>query len=496
MKQNLKLYFASLVLALGISFGVALKPLPDAKADRIENIKKALPAKAIVAPKKKHKVLVFSKTNGFRHGSIATGVNAMALLGEQTGVFEVTHSEDETMFDKENLEKFDGVIMLNTTGEIFRPKKANEEDKKAEEVRKQNLVNFVKAGGGLMGMHSATDTYKKWKAYTDMMGGAFAGHPWHEDVSLKTLDADNPVTAMFGGEEFVVKDEIYQFRDDTANPADRKMLLALSGKVANLDKGKRKDKFYPVSWIDTYGDGRIFYCSLGHRDEIFWNPKVLEHYLAGIQFALGDLEADATGAGADDAGNASTGEWVSMFDGKTLDGWKSNDEKPNVFSVTENGEIKVSGGRAHLFYVGKDGNASFKNFEFKAKVKNEPGSNSGIYFHTQFQDKGWPEKGYESQVNISHKDAKKTGGLYAVKDVMDVAPAKDNEWYDYNIRVEGKHIIVRINGVKTAEYVEPDEPEHLAKMPGRKLSEGTFAFQGHDPKSTVYFKDLKVMALP
>jgi len=290
----------------------------------------------------------------------------MALLGEKTGVFDVTHSEDEKMFDKKNLEKFDG----------------------------------VEAGGALMGMHSATDTYKNWKAYNDMMGGAFAGHPWHQDVSLKTLDADNPVTAMFGGEEFVVKDEIYQFRNDTANQAERKMLLALSGKIADLKKGKREDKFYPVSWIDTRGEGRIFYCSLGHRDEIYWNPKVLEHYLAGIQFALGDLEADAVPTAATGAG--ATGEWISMFDGKTLNGWKSNDEKPNVFTV-EDGTIKVSGGRAHLFYVGDDGKASFKNFEFKAKVKNEPGSNSGIYFHTEFQDSGWPDKGYESQVNISHK---------------------------------------------------------------------------------------------
>jgi len=107
-----------------------------------------------------------------------------------------------------------------------------------------------------MGMHSATDTYKNWKAYNDMMGGAFAGHPWHQDVSLKTLDADNPVTAMFGGEEFVVKDEIYQFRNDTAIQSERKMLLALSGKIADLKKGKREDKFYPVSWIDTRGERR------------------------------------------------------------------------------------------------------------------------------------------------------------------------------------------------------------------------------------------------
>jgi opacity protein-like surface antigen len=116
-------------------------------------------------------------------------------------------------------------------------------------------------------------------------------------------------------------------------------------------------------------------------------------------------------------------DWTSMFNGKDLAGWKSNEStegKPGVFTV-KNGELVVSGGRAHLFYVGADGNAKFKNFEFKAKVKTTKGSNSGIYFHTLYEDKGWPSAGFECQVNATHTDRKKTGGLYAVKDVMDMS---------------------------------------------------------------------------
>jgi hypothetical protein len=191
--------------------------------------------------------------------------------------------------------------------------------------------------------------------------------------------------------------------------------------------------------------------------------------------------------------------WTSMFNGKDLSGWKSNEETPGSFTV-EDGVIKVANGRCHLFYVGPEGNASFKNFEFKGKVKHMPGSNSGLYIHTAFQEKGWPDKGYECQVNSTeHKDPKKTGGLYAVKDVLNTAPVDDGEWFDYGIKVEGKHITISINGKVTSDWTEPegwDPATALKNMPGRKLSEGTMAIQGHDPKSVVYYKDLFIKPLP
>ena len=207
--------------------------------------------------------------------------------------------------------------------------------------------------------------------------------------------------------------------------------------------------------------------------------------------------------------------WISMFNGKDLTGWKSNEEVPGVFTV-ENGELKVSGGRAHLFYVGPDGNAKFKSFELKAKVKTTPGSNSGVYFATKYQDKNWPDAGYECQVNSTHTDPKKTGSLYGVINILalqpgqkepaggkhikvDAAPSKDGEWFDYNIKVEGKHITLKVNGVTTVDFTEPegwDPAKELKGMPGRKLSEGTIAIQGHDPKSTTFYKDLQIKPLP
>lgn len=190
--------------------------------------------------------------------------------------------------------------------------------------------------------------------------------------------------------------------------------------------------------------------------------------------------------------------WTAMLDGANLSGWKSNEETAGAFSVKD-GELIVSGGRAHLFYAGEDGKAKFRNFEFKTKVKTTPGSNSGIYFHTVFEEKGWPSKGYECQVNATHQDNKKTGGLYAVADVLDEAPHKDGEWFDYSIKVDGRRIVIAINGKVTTDWTQPEDwdPEKmLSNMPGRKLGEGTIAIQGHDPKSVVHFKEMFIKPLP
>jgi 3-keto-disaccharide hydrolase len=188
------------------------------------------------------------------------------------------------------------------------------------------------------------------------------------------------------------------------------------------------------------------------------------------------------------------GGWKSLFDGKTLTGWKAS-ENQGTFTVKD-GMIVAHGPRSHLFYVGPVNNADFKNFEFKADVMTTPGSNSGIYFHTEYQDAGWPAKGFECQVDTSHSDPRRTGGLYAVQDVMNNAPSKDNKWFKYYIKVEGRHVIIKIDGKTTTDWTEPENWVPPAGMPGRKIGHGTFALQGHDPKSIVYFKNIMVRPLP
>lgn len=198
------------------------------------------------------------------------------------------------------------------------------------------------------------------------------------------------------------------------------------------------------------------------------------------------------------AASAQEAGWISLFNGKDLTGWKSNEKGEGLTGIftVEDGMIKASGGRAHMFYMGPDGNASFKNFELKAKFMTKPGSNSGIYFHTVFQEKNWPDKGFECQVNATHKDHIKTGSLYHVVNVMDNAPNKDNVWSEYDIKVEGKHVILKVDGQTTVDWVQPDDWKSPKGHKDRVLDKGTFALQAHDPNSTTYFKDIYLKVLP
>jgi hypothetical protein len=185
--------------------------------------------------------------------------------------------------------------------------------------------------------------------------------------------------------------------------------------------------------------------------------------------------------------------WVSLFDGKSFDGWKAA-ENPATFRV-DSGMIIVHGPRAHLFYTGPVQGGNFKNFEFKAQVMTMPGANSGIFIHTGYQENDWPAKGYEVQVNNSQSDWRRTGSLYGVDDVRDVY-VKDGEWYTEYIKVQGKQITIKINDRTVVDYNEPDSVAQKTPVGGKRLSSGTFALQGHDPDSKVYYKDVMVRPLP
>ncbi|HAY78964.1 MAG TPA: DUF1080 domain-containing protein [Planctomycetaceae bacterium] len=183
--------------------------------------------------------------------------------------------------------------------------------------------------------------------------------------------------------------------------------------------------------------------------------------------------------------------WVSLFDGKSLKGWKASENKSSW--KVEDGKMVCFGPRSHLFYVGDD--KPFVNFEFKCDVMTTPGSNAGIYFHTKYQETGWPKYGYECQVNVTHGDPKKSSSLYAVKNVADPG-IKDDEWYTQHIIVKGRRIILKINDTVMVDYEEPKDKTAESKNFERRLDQGTFAFQAHDPKSKVYFKNVMVKRLP
>jgi hypothetical protein len=195
-------------------------------------------------------------------------------------------------------------------------------------------------------------------------------------------------------------------------------------------------------------------------------------------------------------------EWISLQDGKTLGGWKAA-ERPESW-VVEDGVFVSRGERSHLFYVGKVAKHDFRNFEFSAEVMTSPGANSGIYVHTKWQGPGWPAAGYELQVINSNPPAEKMNGyiehkmtasIYAVRNNW-TAPARDDEWFNYRIRVVGKTIQTFIDGKLVCEYAEPADAYRAPDKLGRVLGSGTFALQAHDPGSVVKYRNMKVKILP
>ncbi len=178
--------------------------------------------------------------------------------------------------------------------------------------------------------------------------------------------------------------------------------------------------------------------------------------------------------------------WTLLFNGEDLTGWKVSAENPGSVYV-EDGHLVTHGKRAHLFY-GKEGDAVFTDFEFVADVKCVGKSNSGIFFHTKFQDKGWPGHGFEAQVCNGYKDPRKTGSIYATSDIMNDSPAKDDVWFHYRLKVEGKNVKIWIDGELVQDWTQPDD----WKFEKKRLGSGTIALQAHDPGSKVLFKNLKL----
>jgi 3-keto-disaccharide hydrolase len=185
--------------------------------------------------------------------------------------------------------------------------------------------------------------------------------------------------------------------------------------------------------------------------------------------------------------------WTSLFNGKDFTGWKVN-ENTETFSIKD-GAIVAHGERSHCFYVGNFQNHAFKDYELKVDVMTLPGSNGGIYIDTEFQENGWPGKGFEVQVNNTYaKDPRKTGSLYSVKDNGSEV-AKDNQWFTEHIIVKGDTVTILVDDKQVAQWTQPAEWAGTKEFPGRRIGPGTIALQGHDKGSTVYYKNIRIKPL-
>jgi type 1 glutamine amidotransferase len=248
-------------------------------------IEKAIPATAPATPRKPRKLLVVDLNVGRPgHPSIPYANIAVILMGEKTGAYRATFSNDGSLLAPGKLSQFDAVYLNNTLGDVF------DTPEKREGFRR-----FIAEGGGLIANHAVTVTSPDWAEFGEILGARGASHRMtDEKVTIRVEDPASPINTVFGGKEFVYADEIFRFQ---APYSREKVHVLLSVDVPQTDmkqgrcygKCDREDGDYPISWIHAYGKGRVFYTTLGHNPYTFWNPQILRHFLAAIQYALGDL---------------------------------------------------------------------------------------------------------------------------------------------------------------------------------------------------------------
>ena len=261
-----------------------------------QRIEAAIPNKAFIRPRKNRKLLIFDLNVGYGgHGSIPTANLAFTLMGKKTGAFETVISKDPSVFKPDNLKQFDAVFLNNTVGNLFE-----------DAGLRQSLLEFVYGGGGLLGVHGTSVAFTRWPgAHEDwpefgiMLGARGANHlDSKEHVFIKLDDPNHPVNQPFGGQDFEYRDEFFRVHEPYSRDRVR-VLFSIDTEKTKFDgqpRGNcfREDDDYALAWVRQYGRGRVFYCTIAHNPYVFWDPKMLQFYLAATQFALGDLPGPTT----------------------------------------------------------------------------------------------------------------------------------------------------------------------------------------------------------
>ncbi len=292
MERQIGNVFSGVIILVAAVLGQVAAWGQNAAEGERQKIEAALPAKAPAKPTKARKLLIFDLNVGYPgHRSIPTANLAFTLMGEKTGAFETTVSRDPNVFHRESLSRFDAVFFNNTVGNCF-----------TNADLRQNLVDFVYAGGGLMGVHGTTVGFTRWPGAVEdwpefglMIGARGASHrASDEHVFIKLDEPSHPVNSVFGGKEFEYRDEFFRVGDPYSRERLR-VLLSINTEKTDLNQGRaygkleRPDNDYALAWVRNYGRGRTFYSTIAHNPQVFWDPTMLQFYLAAAQFVLGDL---------------------------------------------------------------------------------------------------------------------------------------------------------------------------------------------------------------
>lgn len=509
--RAIRLVLWGLVLGTWAVRGVWAQPIP---AHHENAIRKAVQQVTVqLPPKKPRTVLIFNtpphlmEKDPHKGYCIPYGEAALKALGELTKAFHPVVSDDLAMMAPENLARFDAIVLNNTSGPWITPTDedldkpalralGSDRDTVENKLRK-SLLDFVAGGKGIVCLHYAIAGNRHWPEFTELFGATFTGHPWTEPVGVTVEEPEHPLVSAFGGKDFQITDEIYEY----GPPYDRsKLRVLLSIDPAQTNMGvrwiQRKDNDFALAWVKPYGKGRVFVTSFGHMAQIYSNPQMLRFYLDAIQFANGDLTAPmdprpTRPVHAHIPGTEPVPElpgFVSLFDGKTLAGWHGD---PKIWSVQDGAITGQTSADAPLkenqFLVWKD---QVENFELRLKFRLVNG-NSGIYFRAQKRPPGktegdlligpqadidetgrWTgvlmeylgrgpvaERGEKALIDESGKK-QVIGSVGDPKKLLQVI--RPGQWNEYTLIAKRDRVILQINGVTMCELEDrdPKRPVH------------------------------------
>ncbi|MFF9867310.1 ThuA domain-containing protein [Streptomyces sp. NPDC013953] len=405
------------------------------------------------------RVLVFSKTAGYRHDSIPAGIAALKELGASSNIT-VDATEEARQFTTGNLARYDAVVFLSTTGDVL------------DAQQQKAFENYVATGGGYAGVHAAADTEYDWEFYGGLVGARFASHPHIQPATVRVEDHDHPATAHLPSAGWQRTDEWYDYR---TNPRGQARILATLDETT-YEGGTMKGD-HPIAWCRSYEGGRAFYTGGGHTAASYEEPAFRRHLLGGLQYATGQVRADCT---------PRTG-YRDLFNGHTPEGWKQ--AGPGRFTVVD-GELRTEGGMGLLWYQAKE----FSSYSLQLDWKLDGDDNSGVFVGFPASDDPWSavNKGYEIQIDATDAPDRTTGAVYgfapADLKARDRVLRPPGQWNSYEIRVRGEQLQVFLNGVKINDFTNTD--------PARSLKDGFIGLQNHGTDDHVSFRNIRLKELP
>jgi type 1 glutamine amidotransferase len=414
-----------------------------------------VPAPVVAAADDPYDVLVFSRTAGFRHDSIAAGTQAIRELGTANG-FTVTATEDPARFTAAGLAPYEAVIFLNTTGDAL------------DNTQQGAFEAYIRAGHGYVGVHAAADTEYDWPFYGNLVGAWFASHPAIQSANVKVEDRAHAATAHLP-QTWNRTDEWYNYR---TNPRSTAHVLATLDESSYSGGGMGAD--HPHVWCKTYEGGRSFYTGGGHTIESYADPAFRAHLLGGIRYAAGQSQADC---------RPETG-YTPLYNGSTA-GWSQ--AGPGSFTNTD-ATLGSTGGMGLLWYNAKQ----FTNYSLKLDWKLAGDDNTGVFIGFPPSDDPWSavDNGYEVQIDATDADDRTTGSVYTFKSAdlaaRDAALNPPGEWNTYELLVEGERLQVFLNGVRINDFTNTN--------PARSLA-GHVGIQNHGDGDDASFRNIRIKEL-